>query len=161
MTNTHTPTASTTADAGPPVRIAGDPRSVRRLVIGMGAYAVLGLAMGLYYREMSKISVIDGPTQLNILHTHLIALGVLLLGLIMLCEAVFATSRRGLFRWVQPLFHAGMALTAGSMFVRGTTDVLGRHIESAALPGVAGLGHMVLTATVVIWIWTLLRSLPR
>lgn len=141
-------------------QIAGNPKTLRGLALGIGVYIVLGLASGLYYREMSKVGVIDGPTQLNTLHTHFLALGVLLLGLILMCEGLFATSRVGLFRWVQPLFHAGLGLTTVMMVVRGTTDVLGRHIESAAVPGIAGLGHMILTAALVLWAIALYRSMP-
>lgn len=143
-----------------PLQINGNPRTLRRLFIGVSIYVVLGLISGLYYREMSKVAVIDEPTQLNTLHTHLLALGVLLLSVILLMEAVFATSRRPIFRWVQPLFHAGVGLTAVMMTVRGTTDVLGNHIESAAIPGIAGLGHMILSAALVIWVISVWKCLP-
>ena len=85
---------------------------------------------------------------------------MLLLSVILLMEAVFATSRRPIFKWVQPLFHGGLGLTTIMMTVRGTTDALGNHIESAAIPGVAGLGHMILSAALVIWLISVWRSLP-
>lgn len=153
MTTTHT------NESDPALKLPGDPRTLRRLFAGAATYTGLGLVSGVFYREFTKIQGSTEPTQLNTLHTHLLALGMLVLLVALAIEALFATSRQGLFRWFQPVYHAGLVITAVTMLVRGVTDVVGQPIESAALPGIAGLGHILITAGLIIWLISLGRQI--
>lgn len=47
-----------------------------RLYYSAALYTVLGLAAGLYYRELTKAQDFVGDTQLSVVHTHLLALVV-------------------------------------------------------------------------------------
>ena len=50
-----------------------------------------------------------------------------------------------LFFW---FYNAGLIVTVAMMFVHGTMDVLGKDV-SGAVPGIAGLGHILLTIGLV------------
>ncbi len=112
------------------------------------AYTALGLASGLYYRELTKANEFTGFTQTSVMHTHLLVLGMLVFLVMMALERIFTLSRsRGftVFFW---LYNAGLVITVAMMGVHGTRTVLG--LESGpALAGVSGLGHMLLTAALV------------
>ncbi|TKD52545.1 DUF2871 family protein [Micrococcus luteus] len=63
-------------------------------------------------------------------------------------DAVFRLTGRGPFTWFFWLFHLGVLVTSVMMAVRGvlTVDGLTPAETSAAIPGIAGLGHMLVTA---------------
>ena len=68
---------------------------MRKLFYAATAYLVLGLASGLYYREFTKsndYTAADGFTQLSVLHTHLLTLGVIVLLIVLVLEKVFTLS---------------------------------------------------------------------
>jgi cbb3-type cytochrome oxidase subunit 1 len=60
------------------------------------------------------------------------------------------------FFWV---YNAGLALTIGMMLVRGTMTVLG-HQPRAALDGISGLGHIVITLGLIFFFVNLGKCLP-
>lgn len=110
------------------------------------SWTVLGLASGLYYRELTKANDFSGDTQLAVAHTHALALGTLMtLALLGLAVALDITDRR--FRWGVLAWQAGLGVTFGALLVKGSLQVLDHSAaDSPALAGVAGLGHMTLTA---------------
>lgn len=127
------------------------------LVRSAAAWTGIGLAGGLYYRELTKHNGLAGTrdlagTQLAVVHTHALTLGTLVLLLLLVLLAQFrglGTDRR--FRWGVGLWQGGLALTTAGMLVKGTlqvTDTAG--YDSPALAGVSGLGHMTLTAAFVL-----------
>ena len=112
-------------------------------------YTILGLLSGLYYRELTKAKNFTGDTQLAILHTHLLALGTLVFLIVLVLEKVFALSETKSFKPFFWSYHAGMLITVGAMAVHGTLTVLGKE-SGAAIAGIAGLGHIVLTVAFVL-----------
>ena len=50
---------------------------MNRLYYSAVLYTLLGLAAGLYYRELTKAQDFVGDSQLSVVHTHLLALGML------------------------------------------------------------------------------------
>lgn len=122
-------------------------------------WTVLGLASGLFYREFTKANGVSGGTQLAVTHTHALTLGTLTLLILMaLVAALDITDRR--FRWGVIVWQAGLALTFGAMLVKGCLQVLDRAaVDSPALAGIAGLGHMTLTAAFVLLFIGLGRSI--
>ncbi len=129
-----------------------------RLLYSAAIYAVLGLAGGLYYRELSKSKDFTGSTQLSAVHTHLLVLGMILFLLVLVLEKVFTLSAS---RWFTPFFwtyHAGLVITAGVMTVHGTITVLGKD-SGAAIAGTAGLGHILLTIALVFFFLALRSAL--
>lgn len=113
-------------------------------------WTVLGLVSGLYYREFTKANDVSGGTQLAVAHTHALALGALtLLALLALAAALNINDRR--FRWGVVIWQAGLGITFGMMLVKGSLQVLERSAaDSAAIAGIAGLGHITLTAAFIL-----------
>ncbi|GEL20730.1 DUF2871 domain-containing protein [Pseudonocardia asaccharolytica] len=117
---------------------------MKKLYWSAVVYLVLGLVGGLYYRELTKAVEFTGPTELGVVHTHLLVLGMTFFLILIGLERLFGLSRSALFPWFLRTYHAGLVLTAGALAVIGTRTVLGLP-SGAALAGVSGLGHILLT----------------
>ncbi|GAB3275572.1 DUF2871 domain-containing protein [Actinocorallia lasiicapitis] len=121
-------------------------------------YMILGLVSGLYYRELTKLNDFTGDTQLSVVHTHLLALGMLFFLIVLPLEKLFTLSAGRLFGPFFWTYNAGLALTATVMTFKGTRTVLG-HETPEAVAGLAGLGHIVLTIGLVFFFITLGKRL--
>lgn len=130
------------------------------LVNSAFGYAVAGLASGLYYRELTKAQDFDGPTQLSIVHTHFLVLGVLFLLIVAIFECLLVLSDSPLYRWFTVTFHAGLILTVAMQLVHGTMQVFGKD-ASAAISGIAGIGHVLLTVAFVVFFLALRSAVAR
>ncbi|HJE91077.1 MAG TPA: DUF2871 domain-containing protein [Dietzia timorensis] len=128
-------------------------KAMRRLYYAAFTYTILGLLGGLYYRELTKAQDFpeDGFTQLSVVHTHLFALGLLVMLVVLALEKSFGLSRSKLFDWFFWLYNAGIVLTVGMLFAHGTMTVMGTEEVSPAISGIAGLGHILLTIALVLF----------
>lgn len=129
------------------------------------AYLILGLAAGLYYREFTKAN--DFPagefTQLSATHTHLLALGFMMFLIFLALEKVFAISGSPkLFSSFFWLYNAGVLTTVAMMVWHGSLTVIGRE-SNAMIAGIAGIGHILITAGLIVFIIALRRAIttPR
>ena len=110
-------------------------------------YAVLGLGFGLFFREYTKAHDFTGFTQLAVMHTHLLALGMLVMLIVLALEKCLNCQNQV----VQPFFwhyNAGLLLTVAMMLVVGMRDVAGQT-STPMLDGIAGLGHVVITVSLI------------
>ncbi len=124
---------------------------MRMLYWAAAVYTALGLASGLYYRELTKAHDFTGRTELSTVHTHLLALGTLMFLVFLALERLLTlTASRGLFAGFFWTYNAGLLITVTAMTIIGTRTVLGEG-ESKALSGIAGLGHIALTAAFVLF----------
>jgi len=131
---------------------------MKKLLIASFAYMIAGVLSGLFYREFTKLNGFpEGQfTQLGLVHTHLLTLGFIGLLIVLVIEKVFAISRsRRLFAWFLWLYNAGVILTSAMLAVHGSLTVLG-HESGKMIAGIAGTGHMLLAAGMVI-LFVLLR----
>ncbi|MGH1549680.1 DUF2871 domain-containing protein [Leifsonia poae] len=135
---------------------------MRRIFIALAVYVGLGLASGLFYRDFTKLNGFpeDGTTQLSVVHTHLLALGALVMLILLVLEKLFTLSASRSFSWFFWTYNAGLVLTAGSMVWHGVLTVLGQE-AGAMIAGIAGIGHIVLTAAFVLLLVTIGRALRR
>ncbi|MFG2822365.1 DUF2871 domain-containing protein [Kitasatospora sp. NPDC048365] len=122
---------------------------MRKSYYAAHTYMILGLISGLYYRELTRANHFEGDTQLSVVHTHLLALGMLGFLIVLALDKQFGLSGHRLFSWFFWCYNAGIAITVGTMTVKGTLTVLG-HQVSEAVSGIAGLGHIVLTVGLVL-----------
>ncbi|MCT2177539.1 DUF2871 domain-containing protein [Brachybacterium muris] len=125
---------------------------MKRLLNTALAYMVLGLASGVFYREYTKLTGNLGePTQLSTLHTHLLVLGMLVFLVVLALEATLRLSGRRSFSVFYWTYNVGLVITIVMMVVRGvlTLDGADPAETTAAIPGIAGLGHMLLTVGLV------------
>lgn len=122
-------------------------------------YLLAGLGSGLFYRELTKLQQFpEGQfTQLAVAHTHLLTLGFLVLLVVLLLDKVFSLSGTRLFTWFFWLYNAGLVLTAGTLIWHGSLTVLGEE-STTMIAGIAGLGHMLLTAALVLLVIRLYRA---
>ncbi len=124
---------------------------MRKLFYAAFAYMVAGVLSGLFYREFTKANgVPEGQaTQLGLVHTHLLVLGFVVLLIVLLLEKAFALSESRLFGWFFWTYNAGLVVTAATLTWHGCLTVLGQQ-SSAMISGIAGLGHILLSAGMVL-----------
>ncbi|WP_329359530.1 DUF2871 domain-containing protein [Streptomyces sp. NBC_01483] len=122
---------------------------MRKSYYAAHVYMILGVISGLYYREFTKANDFTGDTQLALIHTHLLALGMLGFLIILALDKQFALSGTKLFTYFFWFYNTGIAITVAMMFVHGTETVLGDHVPKA-VPLTAGLGHTLLTVGLIL-----------
>lgn len=111
------------------------------------AWTVIGLVGGLYYRELTKANDVTGGTQLALLHTHALTLGTTVLLVLLALVSVLRLEAHPRLRLALWVYQGGVAITAGMLTVKGTMQVLDvAAASSPAVAGIAGLGHITLTA---------------
>ncbi|MBX3196372.1 MAG: DUF2871 domain-containing protein [Microbacteriaceae bacterium] len=110
-------------------------------------YMALGVASGLFYREFTKANDFTDAqfTQLSVVHTHLLVLGFVVLLIVLILEKLFALTQSKLFGWFFWIYNLGLILTATMLTVHGVQQVTGAE-SSKVIAGIAGTGHMLLTA---------------
>ena len=115
-------------------------------------YMIIGVLAGLFYREFTKAN--DFPegefTQLGVVHTHLLTLGFIVLLIVLALDKVFGLSGTKLFSWFFWLYNVGVILTASMMVWHGSLTVLGQE-SNAMIAGIAGLGHIALSVSLVLF----------
>lgn len=124
-------------------------------------YAVAAMAGGVFYREFTKMNGFDGVTALGKVHTHLFLLGMMMFLLVALFSAQGNLEKQRAFRVFLRLYNVGVPLTAVMMAVRGVTQVLGMGLSagaSASISGLAGIGHILTGAGIILLLVSLRRA---
>ncbi|WP_329119772.1 DUF2871 domain-containing protein [Streptomyces sp. NBC_01465] len=133
---------------------------MKKLYYAAHTYMIVGVVSGLYYREITKHYDFTGDSQLGVVHTHLLALGMLFFLIVLALEKLFTLSaNRRLFTWSFWVYNAGLALTVTMMTIHGTQTVAGAK-TSEAISGIAGLGHIVLTVGLILFFVNLGKRIP-
>lgn len=114
--------------------------NLKRLMNASIVYGVLGLIGGVFYHEFTTLSVV---------HTHYLMLEMVLFLLLVLVEKNFHFVDNKVLRYL--LFYCiGLNLTVVMLVIRGVVQVLSLNVSSAALSGVAGIGHLILGISMVL-----------
>lgn len=127
-------------------------------------YAITAMVGGVFYREFTKINRFDGVTLLGKVHTHLFILGMLVFIVISLFAAHNKLEEIKLFRIFLWVYNSGVILTTIMMVVRGITEVLGTSLSrgaNAAISGIAGIGHIILGAGIILLILSLKKTAKK
>ena len=134
---------------------------MRHLFYAAFASMLVGVASGLFYREFTKLNDFPegAPTQLGLVHTHLLVLGFVVYLVVMLLEKAFTLSASRLFGWFFWLYTAGLVLTSAMLLWHGSLTVIGLE-STKMIAGIAGLGHMLLAAGMVLLFLALRTRLP-
>ncbi|WP_265457867.1 DUF2871 domain-containing protein [Enterococcus sp. HY326] len=117
---------------------------MKKLVRVSMSYMILGLVFGVYYREFTKFNDFTDKTQLSVLHTHTLILGMFFFLIVLLLEKNFQISQHKNFKKFFIIYNIGLGVTLLMLLVHGTMTVLG-YADSAAISGIAGLGHIIIT----------------
>lgn len=136
---------------------------LNHLLVSAFVYAFVGVASGLFFREFTKAyNFPEGEfTQLGLAHTHLLTLGFFVFLFLLLLERVFTLSAsKKRFTWFLWLYHAGVILTSGMLIVHGVLTVMGKE-SSAMISGIAGLGHISITAAIILLFFVMRSAISR
>ena len=123
-------------------------------------YAILAMVGGVFYREFTKFNGFTAKTTLSVVHTHYFLLGMVLFLLLLLLEKNFSFTTPKTGR-VLAVYHTGLNLTAVMLVIRGVTQVLGTPLSaamSAAISGIAGIGHVLLGVSLVLLLLQIRRA---
>ncbi|HIY10145.1 MAG TPA: DUF2871 domain-containing protein [Candidatus Anaerofilum excrementigallinarum] len=123
-------------------------------------YAVLAMVGGVFYREFTKFNGFTGKTTLGVVHPHYFLLGMVFFLLLLLLEKNFGFTGPKTGR-VLAAYQVGLNLTTVMLVVRGVTQVLGTSLSSgmtAAISGMAGIGHIILGVSLVVLLVQIWRS---
>lgn len=123
-------------------------------------YAILGLISGVFYREFTKLNDFSGVTQLSVLHTHLLILGMFFFLIVLLLDNAFDLSGEKNFKKFYILYNSGFGLTVLMMVIHGIMQVLGKA-DHAAISGMAGLGHIILSVGLFFFFQSLLSAVKK
>lgn len=124
------------------------------------SYMVIGLISGVYFREMTKLNDFDGWTQLSVVHTHTLILGMFFFLIVLLLEKNFNLTKHKNFKKFYIIYNIGLGVTLLMLLTHGTMTVLGIE-SSAAISGIAGLGHIILTVGLGFFFQVLLQSIKK
>ncbi|MGV9290760.1 DUF2871 domain-containing protein [Streptomyces sp. NPDC003719] len=122
---------------------------MRKSFYAAHVYMIVGVVSGLFYREFTKIKDFTGDTQLSVMHTHLLTLGMFGFLIVLGLDKQFGLSSSKLFTNFFWFYNAGIVVSVGMMGVHGCLTVLG-HEMPEALSLVAGLGHILLTVGLIL-----------
>lgn len=125
---------------------------MKRYINSALLYAVLAMAGGVFYREFTKFNGFTGKTTLSVVHTHYFLLGMVFFLVLLLLEKSFSFTGAKTGR-VLAVYHVGLNLAAAMLVVRGVGQVLVPTLSSgmsAAISGVAGIGHILLGVSMVL-----------
>jgi len=120
---------------------------------------IIGLLSGFYYRELTKAHHFTGDTQLALVHTHTLILGMFMFLLLFPLEKVFKLSSYYLFNWFFIVYHLGVIVTIGMMTYKGTLQVIGAKYSPEALAGFAGIGHTGMLAGLLLLFFLLRQAI--
>ena len=124
-------------------------------------YAIAAMAGGVFYREFTKFSGFVGETALGKVHPHLFLLGMMMFLLVALFTAHGDLTQHRSFRIFLVTYNLGVPLTAIMLLVRGVTQVTGVALStgaSAAISGIAGIGHILTGIGLVLLLLTLRKA---
>ncbi len=125
---------------------------MKRYINSAMLYATLAMAGGVFYREFTKFNGFAGKTALSVVHTHYFLLGMVFFLVLLLLEKSFSFTGAKTGR-VLAVYHVGLNLAAAMLVVRGVTQVLIPTLSSgmsAAISGIAGIGHILLGVSMVL-----------
>ena len=133
---------------------------MRRILYAFLIYTILGLLSGFYYRELTLAYDFTGETQLVVVHTHTLILGMFMHLIMLPLNKVFKLSSYYLFNWFFIVYNLGVLSTVGMMFTKGTFQVIGKTVPES-FAGFAGIGHTILTAGFILLFFLLRNAIVK
>lgn len=128
-------------------------------------YALIGLAAGVYYRELTRMSGFTGRTVLSVIHPHAIMLGMFLFLLLALFSRFLDFEKLATYKWFKWTYvWTGLPLMLVTICVRGTLQVLETQLSpalNASIAGIAGISHMLVAAGLILLILSLKKAAEK
>lgn len=120
-------------------------------------YGILGLAMGVFYREYTKFSGFEGETFLSFGHVHALALGFLFFLVVLVLEKAFSLSGKKYYKVFYITYNVGLLLVLATMVIRGIMQVNG--LEMNGFNHIAGTMHMLFAVGLVLFLMNLKQGI--
>ena len=119
----------------------------KKLVNTAAYYAIAGLFAGAFYREFTKYMGYTGVTALGKAHTHLFALGMLMILIVTAFASTTEITKSEYFDRFYFYYNIGVGLSATMIFCRGLYQVIGldNNILDLVISWTAGAGHVTVT----------------
>ncbi|MBI5974314.1 DUF2871 domain-containing protein [Staphylococcus canis] len=133
---------------------------MRRILYAFLVYTALGLFSGFIYRELTLHYHFTGETQMSVLHTHLLTLGMFMFLILIPIEKLFKLSSYYLFNWFFIIYNLGVLITVGMQFTKGYMQIVGQNV-SASISGFAGIGHVVITGGFILLFFLLRQAIIK
>lgn len=121
-------------------------------------YLIIGLGLGVFYREFTKMLGFEGQTVLKGLHTHVLVLGCIFFIVVLLVEKSFGLSSLKQSKAWFIFYNISFVAFIGTMLTRGILQVKG--LDMNGLTHMAGLAHALIGAA-LIWFMILLGKLVK
>lgn len=125
-------------------------------------YSMLGMFLGVFYREFTKLNDYTGETVLSGLHTHVLVLGMFFFIIVLILEKLFELTKNKRFNGFFITYNIGLVLTVVMMAVHGYVEVLKLDISTmidSSISGIAGLGHIIMAIAYVLFFLILLNRI--
>ncbi|MCS4486108.1 DUF2871 domain-containing protein [Staphylococcus americanisciuri] len=133
---------------------------MKRILYAFMFYTALGLFSGFTYRELTLHYNFTGETQMSVMHTHLLTLGMFVFLILISIEKLFKISSYYLFNWFFIIYNIGVLLTVGMQFAKGFMQVSGQEVP-ASFSGFAGMGHVTVTAGFILLFFLLRQAIIK
>lgn len=127
-------------------------------------YSILGLLLGLFYRELTKINDFTGETVLAGLHTHALVLGTFFFLIVLLLEKQFKLTESKKYKPFFMEYNVGLIGMLTMMMIRGILEVLGTNVSSGldtAISWGAGIFHIAVAAAFVHFFLMLFKQIDN
>lgn len=118
-------------------------------------YLIIGLSVGVFFREYTKLNGFTGITALKTVHPHLLTLGFLFFFILTLASKSLKFYESKNFNKWYIVYNIGLIWTGATMLVRGILQVNGADFKG--LNHIAGTGHLVLGVS-LIWFMIILKD---
>lgn len=132
---------------------------MKKLFYTVSFYGILGLLLGIFYREYTNVSNFEGVTALGKLHTHSLALGFLFFLIIIILEKTFQLSNKKFFKGFYFVYNIGLLGTIGTLVARGILEVKGTNFNG--LNHIAGTFHFILSIGMILFLMNLHQALKN
>ncbi len=137
---------------------------MKKYLITACVYMGLGLAFGVFFREFTKMNDFVGVTSLGKTHLHALVLGMMFFLVAALFESRFNIRKSKLEKWFYIIYNVGLGILLTMLLARGIWQVKGVALSdgaNGAISGIAGLGHVILAAGLVLFFIILFRNCKR
>lgn len=136
----------------------------QKLISTSFRYAIAGLACGVFYREFTKFNAFTGKTTLAFTHLHFLVMGTLLFLILAAIALHTDLAEQARFQQFRKVYAVALPFMAVMFFVRGILQVLQTPLSTganAAISGIAGISHILMTAALVLLFLALRCCTPK
>lgn len=134
-------------------------KAMKKLYYTSLFYLVLGLILGVFYREFTKFNNFDGYTTLKVSHPHALMLGFLFFMILAIISTLSDLKHIKGFNICYISYNFGLMLTLVTFLWRGILQVKG--LDFNGLNHIAGLGHAILGGSLIWFMFIIQKSLKE